>query len=417
MIKNNKKSHIMKVYKIFIIAISVIVALTACNNDEDGQKNKPRTDIELTQEQKAIAESCNEFAINAFKATNSADSNTLISPYGMQLTLAMLANGAKGETLNEITNATHTGATSATDLNAYYKALTKALTEADNRVAINFLSAFWYASGLSVNHDFTTALSDAYGATSSAIDFSSPNALSTINEWVSKATGDKTSKLFSYLKPETQACLASTMTFHGIWSQIFVAYDEIYDFTNNKNEKEGCKMFGGSGTDARTAQSDRADIVEIDYGNGSFVMDVFLPKDGSKINEYVASLTMQQINTDIANLQSGQIYLRMPMFEAKYNNDLMGTLKALGVNKIFKDGDLSGIANTNMIITQYLQQMYINVNEEGTKIAVSTGWDGGVTGALGNLFFIDSPFVYMIRERSTGVILAIGKVQTMAGMQ
>ena len=95
----------------------------------------------------------------------------------------------------------------------------------------------------------------------------------------------------------------------------------------------------------------------------------------------------------------------------------MDTFKALGVNKIFSGGDLSGIANTDMQITQYLQQMRINVDEEGTKITVSTGWSGDPTATIGSRCFINSPFVYMIRERSTGVILAIGKVQTMAGMQ
>ena len=365
-----------------------------------------------------IAESGNEFAVNAFKAINSNDSNVLISPYGMQLTLAMMANGAKGETLNEITSAMHTGAATAADLNAYYKTLTKALVDADDRVAVNFLSAFWYAKGLSATPNFTAALSDAYGATSSAIDFSSPDALSTINGWVSNATGGKVSKLFSHLSPKTQACLANAMTFHGRWSQTLLAFNNVDNyFTNNKGEKEKCIMFGYWQTDASIAQGDDADMLELEYGNGSFVMDVIAPKDSSKINKYVAGLSMQKINALVTNLRSCVVNLEMPKFEATYNNNLMDTFKALGVNKIFSGGDLSGIANTDMQITQYLQQMRINVDEEGTKITVSTGWSGDPTATIGSRCFINSPFVYMIRERSTGVILAIGKVQTMAGMQ
>ena len=411
--------YIMNFFKIFSITFLALtaVALTACN-DDNGAKYKPRADIQLTQEQKAIAESGNEFAVNAFKAINSNDSNVLISPYGMQLTLAMMANGAKGETLREITSAMHTGAATAADLNAYYKTLTKALVDADDRVAVNFLSAFWYAKGLSANPDFTAALSNAYGATSSSIDFSSPDALGTINGWVSKATSGKVSKLFSYLPPETQACLASTMTFHGRWSQTLLAFNNVDSyFTNNKGEKEKCTMFGYWKTDANIAQGDDANMLELEYGNGSFVMDVIVPKDSSKINEYVAGLSIQKINTLLANLRGSVVNLEMPKFEATYSNDLIGAFKTLGVNKIFGGGDLSGIANTDMQITQYLQQMRINVDEEGTKITVSTGWSGDPTGIIGNMWFIDSPFVYLIRERSTGVILAIGKVQTMAGMQ
>ncbi len=408
----------MKIYKIFVAATLAIIALTACNNDDNGPKYKPRANIQLTQEQKMIAESGNEFAVNAFKAINSNDSNVLISPYGMQLTLAMMANGAKGETLDEITSAMHTGAATAADLNAYYKTLTKALVDADDRVAVNFLSAFWYAKELSATPNFTAALSDAYGATSSAIDFSSPDALSTINGWVSNATGGKVSKLFSHLSPKTQACLANAMTFHGRWSQTLLAFNNVDNyFTNNKGEKEKCIMFGYWQTDASIAQGDDADMLELEYGNGSFVMDVIAPKDSSKINEYVAGLSMQKINALVTNLRSCVVNLEMPKFEATYSNNLMDTFKALGVNKIFSGGDLSGIANTDMQITQYLQQMRINVDEEGTKITVSTGWSGDPTATIGSRCFINSPFVYMIRERSTGVILAIGKVQTMAGMQ
>ena len=409
----------MKVHKIFLAAVLAFVELTACNNDDNGPKYKPRANIQLTQEQKALAESGNEFAVNAFKAMNNNDSNVLISPYGMQLTLAMMANGAKGETLREITSAMHTGAATAADLNAYYKTLTKALVDADDRVAVNFLSAFWYAKGLSANPDFTAALSNAYGATSSSIDFSSPDALGTINGWVSKATGGKMSKLFSFLPPETQACLASAMTFHGIWSQFMQEFTKPVadEFINYMNKKEQCKVFGANDINTRIANGKDADMLELDYGNGSFVMDLIVPKVGSKINEYVSELSTQKINAFLTDLRSRAVFLQMPKFEADYNNDLEGTLKALGVKKIFNDGDLSGIANTNMQITQYLQQMHINVNEKGTKITVSTGWSGGPTAMIGSCCFINSPFVYLIRERSTGVILAIGKVQTMAGMQ
>ena len=50
-------------------------------------------------------------------------------------------------------------------------------------------------------------------------------------------------------------------------------------------------------------------------------------------------------------------------------------------------------------------------------MASVTASSGEITAVMGGVFIVDSPFVYMIRERSTGVILAIGKVQTMAGMQ
>ena len=79
---------------------------------------------------------------------------------------------------------------------------------------------------------------------------------------------------------------------------------------------------------------------------------------------------------------------------------------------------MSGITNTNgLAVTQYLQRSCIKVDEEGTKVTTVTASKGEYVDYIGGKFTVNSPFVYMIRERSTGVILAIGKVQTMAGMQ
>ena len=406
----------MKPLKIFTVVALSIIALTACNNDDNG-KYKPRADIKLTQEQKLIAENGNEFAINAFKAINSNDSNVLISPYGMQLTLAMLANGAKGETLSEITNVMHFGTATAAELNAYFKTLSQALVNADDRASINLLSAFWYANSISVKPDFKTVLNSYYGATATSLDFSKQEALSSINNWASNATGGKINKLFSNLDSRTKACMANALTFHGVWSETMYALKSKIKFTNNKNEIEECEMFGGSNVEVNIANGDDADMLELDYGNGSFVMDVIMPKDATKINTYVAELSMQKINGLIAGLNKCKVALKMPRFETKYNDDLIGLLKTIGIKKIFGNGDLSGVADEAMQVTQYVQQLYVNVDKEGTKITVSTGSSLGPTDILYDKCTIDSPFVYMIRERSTGVILAIGKVQTMAGMQ
>ena len=109
--------------------------------------------------------------------------------------------------------------------------------------------------------------------------------------------------------------------------------------------------------------------------------------------------------------------VQMPKFEAKYDLNLIELLQSIGIKKIFGDADFSGIANKKMTVTQYVQQSWIKVDEEGTKVSTSTGVVTGDVAYIGGKFTVDSPFVYMIRERSTGVILAMGKVQTMVGMQ
>ena len=410
----------MKINKqlIALSAIMLTTIFTACNKDNEEEQQTPRVEIQLTQSQKQIAENGNEFAIDAFKAANHTSDNTLICPYSSQLSLAMLANGAKGETLSEIVNALHIGTASVNDLNEFYKTVSAGLTTADNKVNLKLANAIWTANTVTPHTSYIDALETNYSAKAASIDFGSPNALATINKWVSNATVGKINNLFKQIDPTSSMCIVNAMVFEGKWAKRFeTKATQNATFKNWKNEQEQCLMMSGT-FDAGIASLDDADMLELDYGNGSFVMDIILPKDGNKINDFVACLTTEHIDSYVSAVKpTGSVIVQMPKFEAKYDLNLIELLQSIGIKKIFGDADFSGIANKKMTVTQYVQQSWIKVDEEGTKVSTSTGVVTGDVAYIGGKFTVDSPFVYMIRERSTGVILAMGKVQTMVGMQ
>lgn len=168
----------MKVYKIFVAAVLAMVALTGCNDDKEKQEQQePRAEIQLTQEQRVLAENGNEFAVDAFKAINNTEDNVLVAPYSLQQTLGMLANGAKGETLDEIIGALHTGAAAVGGLNDFYKTVSAGLVGADKKVSLTLANAAWIAKGYTPCSDFASALKDSYNAETTSIDFSSRDAL------------------------------------------------------------------------------------------------------------------------------------------------------------------------------------------------------------------------------------------------
>ncbi len=410
----------MKISKqlIALSAITLTTIFTACNKNDNEEQQTPRADIQLTQSQKQLAENGNEFAVNAFKAANQQSENALITPYSYQLSLAMLANGAQGETLSEIVDALHIGTASVNDLNEFYKTVTAGLTAADSKVSLKIANAIWTAKTITPRTSYIEALEHNYSAKATSIDFSSPDALATINKWTSNATAGKINNLFKQIDPTSSMCIVNAMAFEGKWAKRFEEKStHNATFKNWKNEQEQCQMMSGT-FDVGIATQDDADMLEMDYGNGSFVMDIILPKDGCKINDFVASLTTERINSYITAVKpTSSVVVKLPKFEAKYNYNLIEQLKSLGINKIFGDADFSGIADKKMAVTQYVQQSWIKVDEEGTKVTTATGAVTGDIAYIGGAFTVDSPFVYMIRERSTGVILAIGKVQTMAGMQ
>jgi serpin B len=67
----------------------------------------------------------------------------------------------------------------------------------------------------------------------------------------------------------------------------------------------------------------------------------------------------------------------------------------------------------NLFISRVLHKTFIEVNEEGTEAAAVTAVEISLTSAGGSgltHFIADKPFLFVIRENSTGSILFMGRL-------
>ena len=399
--------------------VATLVISASCSKDNGNDEKQTKIDIQLTSAQKLLAENGNRFAINAFKAANDETTNIALSTYGLQTTLAILANGTSAEATREIKSALYAEQSTVDQLNSYYKTMTDGLLVADSKVNVKVANAVWSANGISCKEEFRNALSTYYKAPVSSIDFSSPNALEAINKWVSSATNGEISKFLDKIPASTSICLANALTFNGKWTTPFQGKNtKQVTFTNWKDDAEKCLSMTGD-ISVYTSSNSKVDMVELDYGSRAYSMDIIKMKDKTKINEFISSMSYSDINELITNLwPAGELTVQLPKFKASYKYDLVNTIKKLGINKLFESEGFSEWSGTSIAITKYYQQMSITVDESGTRASSATVSEGQVTAAPWNGYFtVDSPFIYLVRERSTGAILLIGKVQTMASMQ
>jgi serpin B len=72
--------------------------------------------------------------------------------------------------------------------------------------------------------------------------------------------------------------------------------------------------------------------------------------------------------------------------------------------------DFSGISDGGLFISQVIHQAYVDVNEEGTEAAAATGVVMLGSAPMLEEFVADHPFVFVIRDRGTGLILFMGRV-------
>ena len=76
--------------------------------------------------------------------------------------------------------------------------------------------------------------------------------------------------------------------------------------------------------------------------------------------------------------------------------------------------NFNNISDQSLMISRVLHQTFIDTNEEGTEAAAATIVEMGYTSPGPSPFIVkvtlDHPFLYFIRETSTGAVLFIGRV-------
>jgi serine protease inhibitor len=87
----------------------------------------------------------------------------------------------------------------------------------------------------------------------------------------------------------------------------------------------------------------------------------------------------------------------------------------MGMNLAFADSaNFTNIADTNLQISRVLHDTYVEVTEEGTEAVAVTVVEIIATAMPvpepTPVFKVNKPFAFVIREKSTGVILFIGKM-------
>ncbi|HZN93746.1 MAG TPA: serpin family protein, partial [Myxococcales bacterium] len=114
----------------------------------------------------------------------------------------------------------------------------------------------------------------------------------------------------------------------------------------------------------------------------------------------------------VAGLSEHQIVVGLPRFSARQEVDLKPILQSFGMGAAFTEAaDFSGInGDTDLLLLEVGQQATIDVNESGTVAAAAAWGLGGVTSAPSSVV-VDRPFLFLIREASTGAILFLGRIE------
>ena len=359
----------------------------------------------------------NDFAFDLLKQSlqTSGESNVFISPLSVSIALGMTWNGANGNTRTEMGTALKMDGMSSTDINEYYKTMQTTLPGMDPTTKLNIANSLWYKEGYPLKADFLKLNTDYFNAEVRSLDFEKAWAVDTINNWCARKTNQLIPKVLNEISRDAAAFLINAVYFKGIWRKKFDKKNtEEALFTDEKGQQLKVNMMYQKDTFAYSADA-TAQYLDMPYGNKAFNMTVILPNEGKTTADVLNNLTAESWNNRISSLKTREVEVFYPRFKQECKFELKDALQNMGMKQAFTDfADFSNMTDQRVKISFVKHDTYVEVTEEGTEAAAVTVVGIEFTSIqeppVTPVFRVNKPFVFVIREKSTGVILFIGKM-------
>lgn len=419
----------MKKGKIMLSAVCGTLSLILCFNFAGCVANAEAVDLmegitpnEVSEKSadEAFVSAYNDFAFELFKAADEEE-NSLVSPFSVMAVLAMIANGADGETKEEMEQVLGGGIPLET-LNEYLSTYIKALPSGDD-YTLKLANSIWYRDDIvNVKNDFLQTNADYYGAGIFKIPFDN-SAIDSINGWVSDNTDGMIDKMVERIDPNTFMFLLNAMTFDANWQSKYSVTDVADgEFTNYNGGKTTVPMMSSKEYIYINNNLSEGFIKNYCYEKYSFA--ALLPNENVDIDSFVEALTGGEIANILNNAQKDvySIDAKMPKFSLDYSKSLNEVLKELGMPSAFEDGNPNFARmvedDIGVFINEVLHKTHIEVGEEGTKAAAATKGEmnyesAAIEESFDKTIELDRPFVYMIVDNANNIPLFIGVVKNL----
>jgi serpin B len=281
-------------------------------------------------------------------------------------------------------------------------------------VTVDIANAIWGRIDIKYRNEFIVNDAKYYGAELKLIDFNEA-APRLINKWVSAKTHGKISKIVDEIDPNTIVFLINAIYFKGAWKTAFdkkKTKEGEFKLLNGKTVK--VPMMRGEGH-FNHFKGPKFEAISLPYGKeGKMSMYVFLPDEGSNLDELYETLKNYGWKTLFEQFRSAEGEIALPRFKIEYGRELRDALTALGMGIAFDQmrADFRNLcfAHQRVYLQGVLHKSFIEVNEEGTEAAAVTSVRIGIT-ALPQRFkmVVDRPFFFLIRDNETGLILFMGE--------
>ncbi len=412
---------------------TVVIGMMVLGCAPHGSANE-KTEITAAVHQ-AVVNGNNQFALALYQKVRGGDGNLFFSPYSVSTALAMTYAGARGETERQMAEGMWypTSGEVLAKLGIVGEAMTqdefagafggiiRDLNTKGGKDAyeLRVANALWGQQDFAFLDAFIKLVEAEYGGRIRNVDFvgATEKARRTINTWVEEQTNGKIKDLISEgaVGQMTRLVLTNAIYFKGNWARQFKE-DRTEDapFTLLDADAVQVPMMNQKAKFAY-AEIDDLQVLQLPYVGDELSMVILLPKASDGIRQIEQELTAESLAKWLDSLREREVFVSIPKFKMTSKFTLQTLLAQMGMAQAFTSAaDFSGMTGRrDLFISAVIHQAYVDVNEEGTEAAAATGVVMKMTSMGPNrtpVFKADHPFIFMIRDNTSGSILFLGRV-------
>jgi serpin B len=400
--------------------------------------------MSLPAQSNSVTPAINQLGLDLLRARASASdqSNLLLSPYSIEVALAMAYSGAEGRTRDEMRRVLHLPADDAAVLDGFSR-LARELADlqvisrrraeearkyggSEEPIEINVANRLFAQSGFAFRPAFTTALRDRFGAPLDELDFvhAAEPARVAINAWVARETHDKIRDLVPRggVDEATRSVLANALYLHAPWEDAFKP---------KATKNEPFWVGGKTSADVATMLQQRHYGYEQRNGYAALVLPyvgdqlqfvILLPDKRDGLANLERAVTPDLL-AGCTQLPQRDVILHLPKFKLEPPSLPLGeALRGLGMKTAFDQprgsADFDRMAprkpDDYLFISEVIHKTWLSLDENGTEAAAATA----VIMMVGSAMTpdppppievrVDRPFLFAIQHVPSGACLFLG---------
>ena len=351
--------------------------------------------------------------------------NIFISPVSVYLALAMVENGAGGETKQALRRVLRTAADAeALRRNVEAKHMMEALQKQDG-IELSIGNALWIDRQMTLAPEFVSLCAEYFDALVRTLELKNPASATVINDWVSEKTRGKIPSIVSaQALQETTTLITNAVYFKGRFQIPFRAEATRpgpFHLANGLQKQVSMMHKVGMGAQYRSGRRCEAAVLQYAGGAGKgfripscVELILILPERASPEDVLKEDLSPLYRNPN----EEIVLNLSLPRFKMDFESQLNRSLERMGMGIAlqYPGADFVPMGSELFYIANVLHKTRLEVDEEGTVAAAATAMTLMCGSArvrrepkVKTLVF-DRPFAVLLRDNINGVVLFAGVV-------